>query len=185
MALTKYNICSRALLRIGAKAITAFDDSSSSESVAAGKEYEPLVSEVLGSHRWRFAAKQFLLNRLTTGPLARWTYAYQIPGDCLVLHAVTRNATPVLYDRYGDQIWTNEEDDVTADYTFRQVEALFPATFIKALTTNLEEVFGKVLRDHAIDDRRIAMAWQAARTVESQQQTTRRIVSSRLVSVRH
>lgn len=189
MSATKFDICSRALVRVGAQPITSFDDGTA-ESDAAGTEYEQLVQSKLSTYRWRFAANQQLLNRLTNDPTGRWTYAFQLPTDCLVLHTITRAGYPIIYDRYADKIFTDEDDDLVADYTYRVDETKFPPLFVDALIDSMAAVFcASLAKDFGRADnlRKIAeeMSWPRAQTADSQQQTTRRLpAGSRLVRIR-
>jgi hypothetical protein len=185
---TKFDICSRALVRVGGAPITAFD-TSSAEAVAAGQDYEPMVQARLSSHRWRFATAQEDLVRLTDTPAGdQWEHAFQLPAGLLLLHGITRAGRPVEYDRYGDKVFTNEDDGLVADYTFRADESRFPAYFATALMTELAHGFALNLarnRDLAATLAPMVNAeWQRARTADSQQQTTRRIRHSRLIAAR-
>ena len=70
---TSVQLCSRALVMIGANPITALDGTdTSTEATVAIQMYETAVSDLLSRHRWRFAAKQDLLVPTTGGSLARW-----------------------------------------------------------------------------------------------------------------
>lgn len=194
MAETKFDICSRALTAIGANVITSFDDGTT-ESIVSGQHYQPTLDAALETGGgWRFATTQEALNRLTAVPVGRWSYAFQLPGDLLLLKAVTRDDCDIIYDRYEDMIYTNEDDNLVADYVFRPTESRLPAYFTKALVAELASVFAVALaknRDLANDFRLRADGepgkpglWAKARTADSQQQTTRRLQQSRLVSVR-
>lgn len=187
MAETKFDICSRALVRIGAKPITSFDDNTT-ESDVAREEYEPLVQAMLSAYPWRFAGRQFRLNKLAERPLDRWAWYYQLPSDLLVLRAVTWGGLPIEYDRYEDRIATNHDGDIVADYTIRPDESRWPPFFTHALTLELESIFARAIaRDSDLADRKkkeAESAWAKARNLDSQQQTARRFQPSRLVTVR-
>lgn len=45
--------------------------------------YTPLRKGLLRSHRWNFAERRVQLAQLSTGPTFGYTYAYQLPADCL------------------------------------------------------------------------------------------------------
>lgn len=186
MAQSKFDICTRALARCGANPITSFD--SSAEGIVAGAEYEPTLTAELAKYRWRFATDQADLNRLQDTPAARFAYAFQLPAGLLALHAVTRDDLPIVYDRYGDKIFTDEDDDLVADYTFRADETAFSPDFVDALVLRLTSVFAIALnRDFTLADKMDASATRAfavARNADSQQQTARRVVPSRLVAGR-
>jgi hypothetical protein len=189
MADTKFDIASRALVAIGANKIAAFGDGSA-EEIAAGQHYESTVERcIAGTPRWRWAAAQATLNRLTDTPEARWSWAFQIPDGCLTLHAVTRAGRPVAYDRYGDKIFTDEDADLVADYTWRAPEVRFPPLWKFALEVELQAVFaGAVAKDFDLaaslrDEARLTH-WPHARVEDAQQQTARRVRGSRLIAVR-
>lgn len=189
MADTKFDIASRALVAIGANKIAAFDDSSA-EAIAAGQHYEATVERCLsGTPRWRWAATQAGLNRLTDTPEGRWSWAFQIPAGCLNLHAVTRAGRSIHYDRYGDKVFTDEDADLVADYTWRPPEERFPAQWKFALEVELQAVFaGAVAKDFelaaSLRKEAVTVHWPRARTEDAQQQTARRVRGSRLVAVR-
>ena len=57
MATTKVDICSRALVMIGASPISSFTDGST-EALVASNVYEDIVESSLTRHRWKFATNQ-------------------------------------------------------------------------------------------------------------------------------
>lgn len=187
MADTKIDIASRASIAVGANPITAFDGTSA-EAVVAAQHYEATLERSLAG-RWRWATAQAVLNRLEATPVGRWAYGFQLPGNLLLLHTVTRAGQPVAYDRYGDKVFANENDDLVADYTFRPDEAVFPPLFKFAFEVELQAVFaGAVVKDFDLAKGLRAEAedvhWPKARAADAQQQTTRRVRPSRLIAVR-
>ena len=183
------DICSRALILIGAEPITSFTDGST-ESLVASNLYEDICRSALQNCRWRFATDQKVLNRLTDAPTGRYDLAYQLPNNNLIVHAITVNDNLVEYQIYGDMVYadTNTNDSVIADYTFRQTEENFPAYFTIALQYALSVAFASAIaRDSTMINQMSALAQQAmmkARSVDSQQQTTRKLVSTRFIAER-
>jgi hypothetical protein len=183
------DICSRALILIGAEPITSFTDGST-ESLVASNLYEDICRSALQNCRWRFATDQRVLNRLTDAPTGRYDLAYQLPNNNLIVHAITVNDNLVEYQIYGDMVYadTNTSDTVIADYTFRQTEENFPAYFTIALQYALSVAFASAIaRDSTMINQMSALANQAmmkARSVDSQQQTTRKLVSTRFITER-
>lgn len=188
MSQTAIDIVNRALVRVGAARIASFDGTSA-EAECAGAEYEPLVRARLTEHRWRFATAQAVLNLLVDTPAGRWAHAWQAPAGALQINAVTRGGLRIRYDRYGDKIFTDEGEDLLADYTFRPDESLWPPYFSDALADQLAYAFALSLaRDEELArilGARLDRTWARARLSDSQQQSTRRIAPSRFVSVRH
>ena len=183
------DICNRGLIFIGAEPITSFDDGTTEASVAANV-YEDVVPSSLCNARWRFATNQQTLNRLTAAPTARYDLAYQQPNDTLIIHAITVNDNPIEYQIYGDMIYadTSTTDTVVADYTFRQTEEFFPSYFIMAVAYGLTQVFAtSIARDGSLTQTMATLADRAmlkARSVDSQQQTTRKLLTGRFVQNR-
>lgn len=183
------DICARALILIGAEPITSFDDGNN-EALVASNVYEDIARATLTSTRWRFATNQAVLNRLSDAPTARYTAAYQLPDDWLMTHAVTVRDTPVEYQTYGDKIYANEDEtsDVVLDYTFRVDEVYWPSYFSVALELELARVFAfSIARDAPLANlmaQQANIAMMKARTTDSQQQTTRKLNTSRFITQR-
>ena len=186
---TAIDICNRGLIFIGAEPITSFDDGTTEASVAANV-YEDVVQTSLTNARWRFATNQQTLNRLTDAPTARFDLAYQQPNDTLIIHAITVNDNPIEYQIYGDMIYadTTTTDTVVADYTFRQEEQFFPSYFVMAVSYSLAQIFAtSIARDGSLTQTMATLADRAmlkARSVDSQQQTTRKLLTGRFVQNR-
>tara|TARA_Y100001973_G_C5185028_1_gene327259 strand:+ start:106 stop:693 length:588 start_codon:yes stop_codon:yes gene_type:complete len=183
------DISSRALILIGAEPITSFTDGTT-ESLVASNLYEDICRSALSNTRWRFATNQAVLNRLTDAPTGRYDYAYQLPSDTLIVHAVTVNDGQIEYQIYGDMIYadTSTQDTVIADYTFRATEENFPSYFTIALQYALASAFASsIARDSSLMNMMTQMADQAmlkARNIDSQQQTTRTIPQTRFSAFR-
>lgn len=183
------DISSRALILIGADPITSFE-SDTTEALVASNLYEDIVRTALCTARWRFATNQFTLNRLTDEPTGRFDNAYQLPNDLLMLHAVTVNDMLIDYTVYGDKVYsnTNDSEQLVADYTFRALEQNFPSYFTIAVEYALASAFAlSIARDDAMGqmlERKGQQLMQQAKTLDSQQQTTRKLVTSRFITNR-
>ena len=75
---TRFDICNKALVLVGANIITSFEEATT-ESIVAGQLYESTLEAMLTRVRWRFAAKQQQLSYQAVSPLARFKSAYAIP----------------------------------------------------------------------------------------------------------
>ena len=183
------DMCSRAFVLIGADTITSFDDGST-EAVVATNMYEDIVRTALCNTRWRFATNQATLNLLSDAPTGRYDRAYQLPSGYLMLHAITVNDHPIDYQVYGDKAYANTtaSDSLIADYTFRAGEDKFPSYFTLAVEYSLAVAFStSIARDAAMAQQMMVMAQQAmakARSLDAQQQTTRKLSTSRFVTNR-
>ena len=186
---TAVDISSRALILIGAEPITSFGDGST-ESLVTSNLYEDIVRTALVNARWRFATNQAVLNLLSDAPTGRYDKAYQLPADNLMVHSVTVNDNLIDYQLYGDKVFadTRDADEVIADYTFRADESAFPAYFTLAVTYALAIPLAlSIARDASLANaitQQAAQLMAKARSIDAQQQTTRKLVTSRFITNR-
>ena len=183
------DIASRALVLIGAEPITSFD-SSSTEALVASNMYEDTVRAMLSTARWRFATEQSILNQLSDVPTGRFDIAHQLPSNLLVLHGVTINDRLIEYTVYGDKVFSDSTtaDTLVADFTFRAEEVNFPSYFSLALQYSLASIFAtSIARDDRLMQLMETKANQLmakARNIDAQQQTTRKLSTSRFITNR-
>ena len=183
------DIASRALVLIGAEPITSFDDSST-EGLVATNMYEDTVRAMLSTARWRFATEQSTLVQLSDAPTGRFDIAHQLPSDLLVLHGITVNDNLIDFTVYGDKVFSNStsSDTLIADFTFRADEINFPSYFSLALQYSLASIFAtSIARDDGlmqIMETKANLLMAKARNIDAQQQTTRKLVTSRFISNR-
>lgn len=195
---TPLNICARALVLIGADQISSFDDVTVEGTVSTAM-YEDMVRSTLASHRWRFATKQVALVANGTDPVSRFDSAYTLPSDALSVSAVTINDCPIEYDIYTNYIDAVSDDTIIAcdatandtvviDYIVRRDEASWPAYFTTAMTYVMAHVFSlSIARDGQmaqVMEGRASVLLAKARSLDSQQQTTRKLRTSRFISQR-
>jgi hypothetical protein len=183
------DIASRALVLIGSEPITSFD-TASTEALVASNMYEDTVRATLSSARWRFATEQAELNQLSDVPTGRFDIAHQLPSDLLVLHGVTTNDRLIEYTVYGDKVFSDSttQDVLIADYTYRATENTWPSYFSLAVEYALASIFAtSIARDDGLMQVMEAKGQQLmakARNLDSQQQTTRRLSTSRFITNR-
>lgn len=183
---TDIDVCSRALILIGAEPITSFADNNN-EALVASNMYEDIARSSLVSTRWRFATNQAVLNRLTAPPTGRYDAAYQLPNNWLMTHVVTVNDSPIEYQTYGDKLYCDEPSTSTLvlDYTYRPDEVDWPSYFTVAVEYELAAMFAaSIARDSQLaqlmeQQARIKMI--AARNIDAQQQTTRKLTTNRFI----
>ena len=183
------DICAKALILIGAEPITSFDDGTT-EALVSVNMYEDVARASLVNARWRFATNQAVINRLADSPTGRYTNAYQQAVDTLMVHAVTVNDLPIEYQIYGDKIYadTSVNDILIADYTYRANEQTWPSYFTIAVEYALATLFAtSIARDSGLASlmrQSSAEAMAKARSLDAQQQTTRKLVTSRFITDR-
>lgn len=183
------DVCSRALILIGADPITSFDDGNN-EALIASNMYEDVARSALVNCRWRFATNQVVMNRLSDAPTGRFDAAYQLPSGWLMTHAVTVNDFPIQYQTYGNKIYTDASSGETLvlDYTYRADEQDWPSYFTVAVEYDLASVFAVSLaRDQGLAQLMSNQAQASmirARNLDAQQQTTRKLTTSRFINFR-
>ena len=186
---TDIDVCSRALILIGAEPITSFADGTN-EALVASNMYEDIARSALVNTRWRFATNQAVLNRLTAPPTGRYDAAYQLPTGWLMTHVVTVNDTPIEYQTYGDKLFCDEPttSELVLDYTYRALEIDWPSYFTVAVEYELAAVFaGSLARDQQLVQlmqQQAARSMMKARNLDAQQQTTRKLTTTRFIANR-
>ena len=134
---TAVSICSDALILIGAKPISSFNDGTDEASVC-DRLYPDIRDSTLVMYPWSFATKKIALSRLLTSPTSVWKYAYQLPGDRLAGPRAVYDSPAVgahprkEWEIQGDQILTNLEA-VYIDYQYSVGEFAMPQYFVQLL----------------------------------------------------
>lgn len=146
MAVTKYEICSRALNTIGFGSINDFEEDNQ-RSLICGDIWDTFSRYLLSIYPWYFIQKKAQLSRLTTAPVNEYTYVYQLPGDLLRLNALyasgSAGSIPIQnYNLVGNRALT-DESSIWADYQEYVIAEGWPYWFvyfaIKALALELAE----------------------------------------------
>ena len=155
---TGVSICSDALLLIGAKAISSFNDGTDESSVC-DRLYPDIRDSTLVMYPWSFGMKKVQLAQLITTPTTVWRYEYQLPGDKLAnpraVYNSANSGSPVQKDWeiQGDKLLTNLTS-VYIDYQFSVPEYAMPQYFVQLL--------------------KYMVAWHIAETITEQQDKSAR-----------
>jgi hypothetical protein len=193
MATSKVDICARALVMIGAQPISSFTDGST-EALVASNVYEDIVQASLTRHRWKFATNQKTLSLLSTAPVGRYEYAYQLPADpgVLQINTLTVNDYIIPYTRYKNMIYVNTygaNHNLVLDYIYRVEEDYFPAHFRLALEYELASLFaGSVARDAGMINQFKQMSdrqFLISKNIDTAEVTTRKLDTSRFINLRN
>lgn len=188
MALSSIELCSNALVKLGADDISSFDDGST-EARVASRLYPLARDALLSIHPWSFATRQALLARLTAAPITTFAYAYQLPND--FLKAISAGGggrgSGLVFQIVNRQIHTDAEAP-TLTYIFRPSEGDFPAYFNAALVTRLAAEFCLPLTENSGRAERLSRLADAelkvAKLVDSQQDTPPRVEDFTLIRAR-
>jgi len=183
------DVASNALFLMGADSISSFTDSTS-EAKVANALYEDIVQASFASHRWRFATRQVTLTRLDAEPTGRFDAQYHIPSSCITAIAVTVNDIPIKYDIYQNKLLCNEVSTSTLvlDFVERSPESDWPSYFTTAVEFSLAGTFAITLARDAqlaqLMEQKANLLFTKARQIDSQQQTTRKLNTSRFITQR-
>jgi hypothetical protein len=134
---TAVTICSDALMLLGAKSISSFNEGTDSANVA-DRLYPDIRDSTLSIFPWSFAFKKAQLARLLTTPTSEWRYQFQMPGDRLGNPRqvfLNNNINPTSFKEFeiqGDLLLTNEET-IFIDYPFQAEEFAMPKYFVQLL----------------------------------------------------
>jgi hypothetical protein len=134
---TGVSICSDALILLGAKPISSFNDGTD-EASSCDRLYPDVRDSTLMMYPWSFSYKKTQIARLITTPVNEWKYEYQLPGDRLgnpraVFRSEKVNERPVKeWEIKGDKLMTNEEA-VFIDYPFQTQEFAMPQYFVQLM----------------------------------------------------
>ncbi|MBP3397538.1 MAG: hypothetical protein J6K82_01265 [Alphaproteobacteria bacterium] len=123
--LTKIDLCSMALLKLGEKPIQSLTDDSVGAQLSRTL-FEPVSDEVLSIHPWRFATSDITLTRNTDGD-------FLIPSD--VLRVLSANGRIV-----GNRI-LSDCASTTISAIVRVAPDLYPAYYVSLLATRLAMEF--------------------------------------------
>ena len=134
---TDIRICSDALLMLGAKAISSFNEGTSASNTC-DRLYPGVKYSTLQSYPWSFSFKKVQLAQTINTPVNQYRYEYQLPSDRLGAirraYNSTANGTGTFNDLViqGDKLLTNETT-VVIDYQFAPTESEMPAYFVQLL----------------------------------------------------
>jgi hypothetical protein len=188
MALSAIALCSRALLKLGARPIAGFDDGTAEAEVAVNL-FPSIRDALLSAHGWSFATAQVRLPQLEEPPVADFDRAYQLPADFLrALSAGSGARGRGLVYRIIDKRLHTSSGEVYLTYIFRPAEADFPPFFDQLLIARLAAEFCIPLtesKSRAEMLHRIAESeFRRARLIDAQQDSPLAIDDFPLVEVR-
>ena len=105
------------------------------------RNFWPVQSEILYTYPWYFARKYVSLPA-TDDPPFGWTYAYQLPADCVrplpLRYNGAHDAETIPYEIVGDKIYTNAPAPLKFIYIKRVTNpALFTPPFARVFAMTL------------------------------------------------
>ncbi len=137
MPWTDVELCSAALVKIGAQPIAGFDDTTTEADVAS-RLYPFVRDALMSAHPWGFTLAQKELVSDPTPPLGDFDNAFLLPDDLLrtVSAGEGGSGRGLVYRVQGARLQTSAEQ-VLLTYQRRAPESEFPAHFVQALIARL------------------------------------------------
>jgi hypothetical protein len=140
MAISQTQICNMALIRLGGPPIISIDDDCK-RAIALKNSWDLVRDVVLRDHAWNFAIRRATLARLAITPDFGWTYAYQLPVNCLRVLGLCSDSYQVdpeiEYEIEADQLVTNETTAYCKYVVRLEDTGLYDPTFCSALACRL------------------------------------------------
>ena len=134
---TDIQICSDALLLLGANPISSFTEGTD-ESNICDRLYQDIKIRTLTMYPWSFSFKKVQLARLITTPTNEYKYEYQLPSDIIGRPNAVYDTDDVgahprrEYRLLGNKLLTDYES-VYIDYQFNVTEFALPSYFVQLL----------------------------------------------------
>ena len=166
MAVSEVAICNLALQKLGASRISSLSDATENAR-ECNAAYELLRDRELRANRWKFAIKRTTLAPSSTTPDFTYTYAFQLPSDCLrVLFPARLGLDWKIENHEGHPaILTNDGNSLEVRYIARVTDPTkFDALFVDALACKLAWQLCEALTQSntkkaaALDEYKMAMA---------------------------
>lgn len=137
---TPVSICSNALLMLGDNPISSFTEDNDRARLAANL-WDSARDYVLRSHPWNCAIKRVALPPLASAPAFEWSYAFQLPGECLRVLSVGRDGERPSYKVEGRTVLMNESSCLLR-YVFQNTNpATWDAMLVWAMTSVMRSIF--------------------------------------------
>jgi hypothetical protein len=182
------DLCSAALVKLGAQPITSFDDLRA-EAEVASRLYPIVRDALMSSHPWCFTLAEAPLVLDPTPAQSEFSYAFFLPADLLrtISAGVSGRSRGLLYRVQGGRLRANSAD-VVLSYQRRASVGEFPAHFTAALVSRLAAEFCIPVTENTsrseILHRLAAAEAQLARLLDSQQNPPRVLDDYTLLSAR-
>lgn len=107
MATSDVQICSNALLLLGAQSINSFDDDSD-RALLVSNLWANSRDAVLRAHPWNCAVKRIALAPLSEAPAFDYAYQFNLPADCLRVLGCGKKGEEQEYELEGRRLLSDE-----------------------------------------------------------------------------
>jgi hypothetical protein len=147
MTLSAIDLCSKALIKLGAFPISSMDGESPEEMIA-NHLYNIVKRQLLAAYHWNFATIFRELNIVNTKPVAKFEYSFQLPSDVIsVITASDLSGGRIDYKIIGDELYTNS-NSVILNYIYDAPEEYFSPDFQNLIIEKLASEFSIPLTEN-------------------------------------
>lgn len=164
MATSAVQICSNALLLLGAKTINSFDDDTDRATLVANL-WPNALEAILRAHPWNCAVRRVALAPDATAPDFDYANQFTLPGDCLRKLSVGLKGQQQAHEVEGRKILSDEtvlylryiykNDDVAswdallvqAAEAYMAMTCAYPITKSASMFDMMANLWGKKLRE--------------------------------------
>ena len=154
---TDVSIVNKALLLLGAEAISSFSDGTPA-GTAASTIYTEVKFTTLGMYPWSFTIAKTQLTRDSNTPQNEWTYQYLLPNDMLlgVPRAVRTSSSPgaalfknweIAQSSAGGAVLMTDATEVHIDYQKAVSEGNMPTYFVQLMAYQMAWHLAEVITD--------------------------------------
>lgn len=169
---TEVEICSNALVLLGASPIASLNEPTDRAQRAANL-YPSVRRSVLRAHPWNCATKRVVLSPDEQPPEFGWTYRFRLPGDWLRTLEVGIHGDETRFRSEGRHLLA-ECNPLYLRYVWLNTNAAdYDSLLIDALTRAMAAALAKPITgsDSAIDtfERQLANVLRTARAVDGQE----------------
>lgn len=133
------SICSNALIRLGDKPISSFQDETDRANACANL-YPSTRDAMLRAHPWNCAVKRVLLAPLSTAPAFDYAYQFQLPADWLRTIQVGARECSLDFTMEGQRILC-DANSLPLVYIFHNIiESTWDDTLVDVMTARMASV---------------------------------------------
>ncbi len=148
MTLSAIDLCSKALIKLGAFPISSMDGESP-EEIIANHLYHIVKRQMLAAYHWNFATIFRELNIVNAKPVAGFEYSFQLPSDVIsVITATDLSGGKTDYKIIGDELYTNS-NSVILNYIYDVPEEYFSPDFQTLIIEKLASEFAIPLTENS------------------------------------
>jgi hypothetical protein len=187
MAASDVSICSNALLLLGAKTISSFDENNDRARLASNL-FESVRDSMLRSHPWNCAIRRVALAPDVAVPAFDWDFQFTLPGDFMRVLSVGEAGAEIEF-KIEDGKLLCDDNPALLRYVYRNEN---PATWDDMLVRGMELAMAEAmaygitqsatLRDSMRDE--LARHMKQARAVDGQDDTPETLGDSPLLNSR-